>query len=325
MILQLPLDPSQEKYLRNAGLLLPDEKILEYSKAGEGNMNVVVRLITQTSSLILKQSRPFVNKYPTIPAPLGRIFIEDDYYRIVNSHVFLSGFSPKIIFRDKKNHLVAMDDLGIGADFMGIYSKRMDLSPDEIATLPDYLLSLHQLEIRNFPDNMEMKKLNHEHIFFYPLMEFNGFDLDNIQPGLQALSMKYKTDLALKNAVKTLGKRYLQKGNHLLHGDFYPGSWIRVDSGLKVIDPEFAFMGDAEFDLGVLIAHLKMAKTNPETIQNILARYTSQSALDEKLLHQYIGTEILRRLIGLAQLPLALTLEEKSSLADEAATLIQKP
>ncbi|MCH6200443.1 phosphotransferase [Aquiflexum sp. LQ15W] len=325
MILQIPLNPLQEKYLRKSGLLFPDEQILEYSKAGEGNMNVVVRLKTETRSLILKQSRPFVVKYPTIPAPLGRIFIEDDYYRIINSHEFLSGFSPKIILRDSKNHLVAMDDLGIGADFMGIYSKKINLSEDEIATLPEYLLSLHKLEIRNFSDNMDMKKLNHEHIFFYPFMEFNGFDLDSIQPGLQAMSMKFKTDLKLKNAVKTLGKRYLEKGKHLLHGDFYPGSWIRVDSGLKVIDPEFAFMGDAEFDLGVLIAHLKMAKANPETIQNIVSHYTSKSLIDEKLLHQYTGTEILRRLIGLAQLPLALTLEEKSALADEAATLILKP
>jgi 5-methylthioribose kinase len=325
MILQIPLDSSQEKYLRKSGILLPDEQILEYSKAGEGNMNVVVRLKTENRSIILKQSRPFVNKYPTIPAPLGRIFIEDDYYRIINSDGFLSGFSPKIIMRDIKQHLVAMDDLGIGADFMGIYSKKINLSEEEIFTLPDYLLALHQMEVRNFPDNMEMKKLNHEHIFFYPFMEFNGFDLDSIQPGLQAMSMKFKTDLKLKNAVKSLGKRYLEKGKHLLHGDFYPGSWIRVDSGLKVIDPEFAFMGDAEFDLGVLIAHLKMAKTNPETIKNIITRYTSQSPIDDKLLHQYTGTEMLRRLIGLAQLPLYLTLEEKSILADEAATLIVKP
>jgi len=325
MILQIPLNPLQEKYLRKLGLLLPDEQILEYSKAGEGNMNVVVRLKTGTRSLILKQSRPFVNKYPTISAPLGRIFIEDDYYRVINSNEFLSRFSPKIIHRDKKNHLVGMVDLGVGADFMGIYSKKINLSSDEIVNLPEYLLSLHKLEIRNFPDNMDMKKLNHEHIFFYPFMEFNGFDLDSIQPGLQTMSMKFKTDLALKNAVKALGKRYLQKGKHLLHGDFYPGSWIRVDSGLKVIDPEFAFMGDAEFDFGVLIAHLKMSQTNPETIQTILDRYTSQLAIDQKLLHQYTGTEILRRLIGLAQLPLALTLEEKIALADEAATLILKP
>ena len=95
MILQIPLNPRQEKYLRKSGLLLSNENILEYSKAGEGNMNVVVRLKTETRSIILKQSRPFVNKYPTIPAPLGRIFIEDDFYRIINQNEFLSSYSPK--------------------------------------------------------------------------------------------------------------------------------------------------------------------------------------------------------------------------------------
>jgi 5-methylthioribose kinase len=325
MILQIPLNLLQEIHLRKMGLLLPDEKILEYSKAGEGNMNVVVRLKTDTRSIILKQSRPFVNKYPTIPAPLGRIFIEEEYYRIINKHTFLSGFTPNIIARDKRSHLVAMDDLGIGADFLGIYQDQINLSPAEIHSLVDYLLTLHQLEVNNFPDNIEMKKLNHEHIFIYPFMEFNGFDLDIVQPGLQAMSMKFKTDLKLKNAVKTLGKRYLEKGKHLLHGDFYPGSWIRVHSGLKVIDPEFAFMGDMEFDLAVFIAHLKMAKTNPEIIATIKNQYASKSSLDKKLLNKYTGTEMLRRLIGLAQLPLSMTLEEKSELSEEARNLILKP
>jgi len=325
MILQIPLNPLQEKYLRKSRLLFPDEKILEYSKAGEGNMNVVVRLKTETRSMILKQSRPFVNKYPTIPAPLGRIFIEDDFYRIINQNEFLSTYSPKIIARDKKNHLVAMDDLGIGSDFMGLYQGGFSFSEEESSALAGYLSSLHQLTVTNFPDNMEMKKLNHEHIFIYPYMEFNGFDLDSLQPGLQAMSMKFKTDLKLKNAIKNLGKRYLQNGQHLLHGDFYPGSWIRVDSGLKVIDPEFAFMGDAEFDLAVLIAHLKMAKVSQSTISAIKNSYSLYPNLDEKLLHKYTGTEILRRLIGLAQLPLSLSLEVKTELAEEARNLILKP
>lgn len=325
MILQIPLNPRQENYLRKSGLLLSNETILEYSKAGEGNMNVVVRLKTETRSIILKQSRPFVNKYPTIPAPLGRIFIEDDFYRIINQNEFLSSYSPKIIARDKINHLVAMDDLGKGSDFMGVYRGGFSFSEEESSALAGYLFSLHQLKVTNFPDNIEMKKLNHEHIFIYPYMEFNGFDLDSVQPGLQAMSMEFKTDLKLKNAIKNLGKRYLENGKHLLHGDFYPGSWIRVDSGLKVIDPEFAFMGDAEFDLGVLIAHLKMAKSNQNAINAIKNSYSLYSELDEKLLHKYIGTEILRRLIGLAQLPLSLTLEEKSGLAEEAKKLILKP
>jgi 5-methylthioribose kinase len=120
-----------------------------------------------------------------------------------------------------------------------------------------------------------------------------------------------------------LGEKYLKKGTKLLHGDFYPGSWLKTASGLKVIDPEFSFLGDAEFDLGVMIAHLKMAKFDSIQIDEIVKEYTNRSTLDLNLLAQYTGVEILRRLIGLAQLPLKLELHEKLQLVEEAAKKIK--
>jgi 5-methylthioribose kinase len=38
-----------------------------------------------------------------------------------------------------------------------------------------------------------MRKLNYEHIFEYPFREENGFDLDTVQEGLQAVAMYKKT------------------------------------------------------------------------------------------------------------------------------------
>ena len=46
--------------------------------------------------------------------------------------------------------------------------------------------------------NRKLRALNHEHIFIYPLMIDNGFDLNTIQPGLQELSLKYKNNEQLK-------------------------------------------------------------------------------------------------------------------------------
>ena len=43
------------------------ELINQIEIAGEGNMNVVLRLKTQKRSFILKQSRPYVQKYPSLP------------------------------------------------------------------------------------------------------------------------------------------------------------------------------------------------------------------------------------------------------------------
>lgn len=323
MQINLPLNAAQESYFRSKGWLNTEEVIHCYEKAGEGNMNVVIRLSTSKKNLILKQSRPYVQKYPQISAPLNRIWTEKAFYEHTSKDGFLSDFSPKILDYDENNHLLLLEDLGNSSDFMGIYGDNIILKKEETSILIDYLTKLHSSPINTFPGNQEMKKLNHEHIFIYPFMGDNDFDLDNIQIGLQAISMKFKKDTLLKKKVFELGEKYMKQGTQLLHGDFYPGSWLKTSSGLKVIDPEFSFLGDAEFDLGVMIAHLKMAKFDPVQIAGIIKEYSDKSNLDMAFLAKYTGVEILRRLIGLAQLPLKLELNEKLQLADEAAKMIK--
>jgi 5-methylthioribose kinase len=178
---------------------------------------------------------------------------------------------------------------------------------------------------RNFPDNTELKKLNHTHIFYYPYLEENGFSLDTIQPGLQQVSMKYKTSNLLKEHMKTLGDIYLQKGNTLIHGDYYPGSWLKTETGIKIIDPEFSHYGHAEFDLGVMIAHMKMGHFNSETINKVIRQYEFPQGFSKALFLRFCGVEIMRRIIGLAQLPLDLELAEKSDVLDFAERLIHRP
>jgi 5-methylthioribose kinase len=140
--------------------------------------------------------------------------------------------------------------------------------------------------------------------------------------GLQLEAMLYKKDEGLKTIVKILGDKYLADGPYLLHGDYYPGSFLKTNSGVKVIDPEFCFYGFAEFDLGVFIAHLKMTEQSQDLTDVVLLNYKKGTDFDEKLLNQFVGVEILRRIIGLAQLPLSLSLETKKELLKEAKGLI---
>ena len=137
--------------------------------------------------------------------------------------------------------------------------------------------------------------------------------------------MKYKTNTLLKEHLKTLGDIYLQEGKTLIHGDYYPGSWLKTGSGIKIIDPEFSHYGHAEFDLGVMVAHLKMANVKGETINRVIRDYTMPDGFSMALFLRFCGVEIMRRIIGLAQLPLDLTVEEKSEILDFAERLIQQP
>jgi 5-methylthioribose kinase len=181
-------------------------------------------------------------------------------------------------------------------------------------------MQLHQVQVTEFPDTDGMRILNHEHIFEFPFLEENGFDLNQIQPGLQEASLPYKRDAVLKAKIHSLGQRYLKTGKTLMHGDFYPGSWLEVASGIKIIDPEFGGLGDAEFDLGVFLAHLDLTKQDPKVDQLVQATYNLP--LDGDLVQQYRGVELLRRLIGIAQLPVTLNLDEKKSLLARARTYL---
>ena len=218
---------------------------------------------------------------------------------------------------------MALEDLGAAADFLHLYQRDGNMSVDTMEILTTYLIHLHGLVApESFPANMQMRKLNHEHIFHFPFELDNGLNLDDMQAGLAQRAMRYQQNDTLKSKISALGEVYLGEGKALIHGDFYPGSWLDTDGGLKVIDPEFGFHGPPEFDLGVMMAHMMMAQQPDSTLSFIWNKYSGARTLDPGLLSQFTGVEILRRLIGIAQLPLALSLDEKSQLMATAADWI---
>jgi 5-methylthioribose kinase len=304
------------------------DPILSIQKAGEGNMNFVARARTASSSFIIKQSRPWVEKYPQIAAPVNRIIAEATFYQVLAEDDFFQKFYPRTIAFDPANFLLIMEDLGAGSDYTFLYQQSSHLGEQELQGLMAFLSRLHQvppIQQKSFPLNTELKKLNHTHLFVYPFQENNGFDLDAVQPGLQQVSLRYKNNEALNERLQVLGERYLQPGNTLLHGDYYPGSWLKTNSGIKIIDPEFSHYGRAEFDLGVMMAHLLMARTEEKKIEEGMKAYQRPMEFDHQLFNGFCGVEIMRRILGLAQLPLGLSLSEKSLLLQHAYQLILNP
>ena len=316
-----------QTFLSHMDWLEAGESILEVEKPGEGNMNCVLRVKTNVRSFILKQARPWVEKYPQIDAPIERIRVEAQFFEFISPINSLQTYAPKLLASAPSHFLVMMEDLGEGADFLRLYQKTEQLPQKEVEVLVNFLNILHsqisQDQLKAFPDNRGMRQLNHEHIFRFPFMEDNGFDLDPIQEGLQQASMPFKTNAGLKWQIEKLGEVYLGKGDTLLHGDYYPGSWLKVESGIKVIDPEFGFVGPKEFDVAVMIAHVLMAQCGFPTVKWVWNAYNKREELDHVMLSGFVGTEILRRLIGLAQLPVDLNLEEKRVLMRQAANAIQ--
>ncbi len=314
-------------YLKKQQWIHSGEQVEDVTKAGEGNMNFVARIHTNMRTMIFKQSRPWVEKYPQFEAPIERIESEITFYESIERHPEIKAGMPTLLAFDKPGKSALFEDLGKVEDYASMYDSTLPPA-EELRALIQWVSSLHNA---SFPEalketlsNLAMRKLNHAHLFDIPLQPNNGLALDDINPGLHQEATKLQQNEDYKSIVHSLGETYLDQGNTLLHGDYYPGSWVRTPEGPRVIDPEFAFFGPAEYDIGVCIGHLLMAGYEASNIQDIMSSYERPINFDDFLAHQFAGMEIMRRLIGVAQLPLTRNIDEKRVLLEYSRQLVTK-
>jgi len=316
---------SLEFYLREKSVLQQQERILSCERAGEGNMNCTVRVRTPVRSLIVKQSRPWVEKYPQFPAPWDRSCREAEFYALIRPHPAVQFCMPTLYHADLAMRLLVLQDFGEGADYSDCYTGR-PLSAPVLEVLVEFLSALHAAfdgpPTGQPLTNREMRALNHSHIFEIPLQSDNGLDLDALEPGLADAASQLRADRAYVQTIGELGAHYLADGPHLVHGDFFPGSFLRTPGGPKVIDPEFGFFGQPEFDLGVMLAHLCLARQLPAACRSVLSHYQPPPGFQLHLALQFAGAEIMRRLLGYAQLPLTPGLDNKRRLLQLSRQLV---
>ncbi|MBX7165209.1 MAG: phosphotransferase [Pirellulales bacterium] len=296
------------RVLADRGLLEPEEQVRAAPRAGEGNMNLTLRVATNRRTLIVKQARPWVEKYDQIAAPWNRFEYELAFYEWVAGEPRLADRMPRLLAADRAACLIVLQDLAPAADLTTLYSGDL-LTTAEVEQLAAFLAGLHAAGRGIAPArwaNRDMRALNHEHMYRLPLDEANGLELDRFEPGLTDAARRLQRDRAYCEQVHATGQRYLADGMVLLHGDYFPGSWLRTASGVFVIDPEFCYCGDPEFDLGVCLAHCALAAQPGDVSRGFLEAYrASGGAGDMGQAAAYAACEVMRRLIGVAQLPLA--------------------
>ena len=312
--------------LRRRGWLAADEPVTRVEPAGPGNMNLVLRVTTPERSLVVKQGRPFVEKYPHIPAPPERTLVEAEWYRLAGPRPELAARLPRLVGVDEELPLLVLSDLGPASDLVGVYAGER-LADDDLEALVNWLATLHDAfrhdERARGLTNPAMRRLNHEHLFEVPLRPGNGLDLDAVTPGLAGVAGRLGADPRLVAATLALGELYLGEGTTLLHGDYHPGSWLAGPEGPSVIDPEFGFYGRPEIDVGALLAHLELSAHPDAVVEVALDHYLERAALDVELAWGFAGVETIRRLLGVAQLPLATDLDGKVALLQLAANRVR--
>ncbi len=309
------------------------ERVASCSKAGEGNMNLTLRVLLASPAgqrtLIVKQSRPWVEKYDFIAAPWDRANVEAAFLQKVATVPVLAARMPAVIAADADARVLVMHDLGAGSDFFSLYQDAT-IAPETLAALARWLGTLH-MTFRGAQDaalvNREMRRLNHAHMFVIPLTDPTTMNLAQFDSDLPEAAAELRGDANYRQIVAGAGERYLHDGACLLHGDFFPGSWLQTGNGgatsdVFVIDPEFCFFGEAEFDLGVAVAHFALAQTPRATAETFLKSYGEP--FDRARLGINAGIEVMRRLIGVAQLPLGQSLDRVALLRRSHRAVLER-
>lgn len=330
---QFHLDPEDVNgltaYLRRREFVDTDGG-LTVEKAGDGNMNCVLRVRLPQRSLILKQARPWVEKYPSIAAPVERAASEARFYQFAAQNPDLAAMMPRLLDFDPDAALLILEDLAPACTLADCYDGRTRLDRRDLTELARYTAALHGMAVspeeRPQFRNQAMRHLNHEHIFDVPLRTDGALSemLDRITPGLDEAGQTLRLDKTFCKTVKALGHRYLEgEGKSLIHGDLFPGSLLRTgDGALRVIDPEFCFCGDPEFDIGVFFAHLLLSSHDDEIAFYWLTAAFEGTAHSQSLALQYAGVEIMRRILGVAQLPVTLSLDKKRNLLERSREFV---
>lgn len=316
-------------WLRERGWLARDEDVLRSGPAGEGNMNLVLRVETTSRRVVVKQSRPWVEKYDQIAAPFDRALVEQRFYARVATLPAVAAGMPRLLAADPAARALLLEDLAPARDFGWLYARDgAPLQPATLDALAGWLAALHA-GTRGAPDpafsNRAMRALQAEHVFRVPYADPPALDLDALEPGLAATARELASDARFRAALAGIEARYLADGACLVHGDFFPGSWLAAADGVRVIDPEFGFFGDPEFDLGVAIAHLALAGSPAALARRLLAVYgeaTEGTAIERGRVAGYAAAEVARRLLGVAQLPLRTRPPERAALARCARTAL---
>lgn len=315
-------------YLRGRGWIAQHDVVHSAAPAGDGNMNCTLRVVTSQRRLIVKQGRPWVEKYPDIPAPPDRSLVETAFYRHIAGIPAVARRMPTLIGADRESRVLVLADCVDFADLSPVY-QGVDLRVPQVEELLAYLAALHREPIAD-PDappfaNPAMRALNHVYMYGLPLVHdaATADRLDRLTPGLAEAAAALTADADYAARIAQLGDLYLHGAPQaLLHGDYFPGSWLAQGSDVVVIDPEFCFAGPPEFDYGVMSAHLIMAD-QPEALLRQVASAALSAGRDLTAVAAFAGAEVMRRLIGVAQLPrLDRTLATKRSLLERSRRLV---
>ena len=321
--------------------LFPQEAELHVVEISDGKINHVFRIYSEEHSVIYKQAVPYARTVgEDMPLPLERVRVEAEVLQQYEK--ILAGSVPAVLHLDTDLAILITEDMApleVGRTALLNDTESTHFAKDIGAFMAttmfytsDFYLdsSTKKQKIQQFI-NAGMTGLTEELTFDRPYQvdESNFFE-ESLHEDVLWLSQDSKLHLE----VAKLKRRFQNTKDALIHGDLHSGA-IMLETGRTVVfDTEFACYGPFGFDLGQFVANLWINGIGKQTskydryrqslevwyafVERFTAlwrteakeRYTMvdgylTAVLDEirEDMFGFAGCELIRRAIGIAQIP----------------------
>ena len=300
-------------YLRRLGLVQPGERVA-VEPAGDGNINWVRRARSGARSWIVKQARPALERFPEYRVTTDRILFEARWLEQVRP-LDAEGVCPGVVRFDPEARVLVLEDLGRAPRLDHLLARSPDAGTAAAGRLARFLGGVHAATTdpalpARF-ENDEMRRLHGEHIFVLPFRP-NDFPLP---AALRARAEEIWWDGETAAIADAAYRRYLEPRGALVHGDVQAGNVLIGPAGAVLLDAEIAHVGDPAFDLGTLLAHLRIpavARGKPAdaspAVEAAWRAYAAASGAEPTRradAERYAALEMLRRVLGAARVEVA--------------------
>lgn len=248
----------------------PDEETA-CVEIGDGNINYVFKVwsLEDGHSVIIKQADKLLRSSGR-PLDLYRNKIEAQILQLEGQ--LAPGFVPEVYHYDETMAAVSMEDISaygnLRKELMAgrVYDHLAENFSEFLAKtlLPttDLVLPAEEKKRRaRFFTNPELCEITERLVLTEPFYDEKGENVFQPENAAFVAAHLYGDD-ALKAEVGILRERFMNHAQALIHGDLHSGSIFANASGIKVIDPEFAFYGPMGYDIGNLVGNLFFAWAN---------------------------------------------------------------
>ncbi len=248
----------------------PDDEI-RCEEIGDGNINYVFRAWTEKDgrSVVVKQADQFLRSSGR-PLDIHRNKIEAQTLMLEKK--LAPDYVPAVYHYDETMAALAMEDISTYKNLRKELAENRvyphlseNLSAFLAATLlPTTDLVMDRQEKKRqaqFFTNPELCDITEDLVLTEPYDNYKNRNI--VTPGNEAFAEEFLYgDDELKAEVAKLRNGFMNNAQALLHGDLHSGSIFVNETGIKVIDPEFAFYGPMGYDIGNVIGNLFFSWAN---------------------------------------------------------------